>query len=350
MNINPIDSYSVATDNKGVLDTLVRQTYDNTPSEDQGGIHYEEKWKGPYTKIKEVLSHINVGMNITRVRATLGSYIGISEQITYPTCPTRDGIIGVWYLNGIRTEEIDAGAHGNLYLSFNAYYGDDGDDLTDDPFQDTWSINWQSYSVDPYAFCSNNPNQLYPCSPTFEVQPSIALPPASWDKSAMRAHIDQYLNTLPENKSVNGKTYYYFTPDQTQMDSRYFLNDVETAVMKKKTLGRSATYHYPIITHQTVKKGNIELAYDKTLGDSIDHVVDELANCPYSFPAGKWTWVKIGDDMTQTKVKSPKQMTIFTRRETFAGFTDVDMNFYGNEPFNHSEAGILSGRWEIGAL
>lgn len=33
------------------------------------------------------------------------------------------------------------------------------------------------------------------------------------------------------------------------MDSRYFLNDVETAVMKKKALGRSATYHYPIITH-----------------------------------------------------------------------------------------------------
>lgn len=134
------------------------------------------------------------------------------------------------------------------------------------------------------------------------------------------------------------------------MDSRYFLNDVETAVMKKKTLGRSATYHYPIITHQTVKKGEVTLSYDETLGGNIDHVIDELSGCPYQFPDNKWTWVKIGDDMSQTKVKSPKPITIFTRRETFAGFTDVDMNFYGNGQFAHTEAGILSGRWEIEKL
>lgn len=190
MNINPIDHYSVATDLSGVLDTLVRQTCDNTPSEDQGGIHYEEKWKGPYAKIKEVLSHIHVGMSITQVRNALRTYIGISEQITYPSCPTRGGVAGVWYVRGIRTEEIDAGAHGNLQLSYDAYYGDDDDDLTDDPFQDVWTINWQSYSVDPYAFCSNKPNQLYPCSPSFETMPEGAVPPPSWGSSAMRAHID----------------------------------------------------------------------------------------------------------------------------------------------------------------
>lgn len=189
MNINPIDHYSVATDLSGVLDTLVRQTYDNSPSEDAGGIHYEEKWKGPYSKIKEVLSEISAGMTISQVRTRLNSYIGISEQITYPDCPSRNGIDGVWYVRGIRTEESEAGAHGNLYLSYDAYYGDDGDDLTDDPYQDVWSINWQSYSVDPYAFCSNNPNQLYACSPAFDVDGTGA-PPPSWDSSAMRAHID----------------------------------------------------------------------------------------------------------------------------------------------------------------
>lgn len=65
----------------------------------------------------------------------------------------------------------------------------------------------------------------------------------------MRVHIDKYLNSLADSKKVDNKTYYYYTPDPTVPDVRYFLNDTETEVMKKKQLGRSATYHYPIVTH-----------------------------------------------------------------------------------------------------
>lgn len=251
MNVNPIDDYTVPVLSSGVLDTLVKQPYDNTPSEDLQGLTYNEKFKGPYATTKEVLSHISVGMPITTVHSTLSTFVGLSEQITYPACPTRNGQAQRWILQGTRVEECEAGAHCYLYLTYtNALDSEDQGDA--DPWQDTWSLTWQSYSVDPYAFCSNNPNQPYPCSPSFETDPSAAKPPASWGSSAMRAHIDQYLNTLPENKTVDGKTYYYYTPDQTLMDSRYFLNDVEAAVMKKKQLGRSATYHYPILTHTTV--------------------------------------------------------------------------------------------------
>lgn len=143
----------------------------------------------------------------------------------------------------------------------------------------------------------------------------------------MRAHIDQYLNTLPENKTVDGKTYYYYTPDQTLMDSRYFLNDVETAVMKKKQLGRSATYHYPVLTHTTVKSasysGTGSPALSGAVGGEIDHIVTIPSGCPYNFPADTWIWVKIGDDMQETKTRS-KQRVVFVRREMYAGFTDVD--------------------------
>ena len=58
MNINPIPTGRTAkTDAAGVLDTLVKQPYDNQPTEDQGGCHLEESFKGPYSKLKEVLSH-----------------------------------------------------------------------------------------------------------------------------------------------------------------------------------------------------------------------------------------------------------------------------------------------------
>lgn len=74
------------------------------------------------------------------------------------------------------------------------------------------------------------------------------------------------------------------------------------------------------------------------------------AQCPYRFdPMWKY-FVKIGDDLSQTK--SRNGFTTYTRRETFAGFTNVDMNFYGPKQatFSHDQQTILSGRWELEKL
>lgn len=75
------------------------------------------------------------------------------------------------------------------------------------------------------------------------------------------------------------------------------MNDVEVALMKKKQLGRSATYHYPILTHTKVKRGEVDAAYDEGIGEDLDHIVELPDSCPYTFPQNTWTWVKIGDDM-----------------------------------------------------
>lgn len=151
----------------------------------------------------------------------------------------------------IRAEEAEAGAHGFLYLSYDGIpAGYDTETLTDDPYQDVWSMHWQAYSVDPYNFLSNAPSEPYPCSPSFDTDPTAALPPADhWQKPGSRAHIDKYLNSLGESKSVNSKNYYYYAPDAGATDYRLFLNGAEGAVLEKKLLGRSATYHYPIVTH-----------------------------------------------------------------------------------------------------
>lgn len=215
MTINPIPSYTVSVDTDGVLAELVRQPYDNSPSEDSSGCRYCEKFKGPYDKVRNVLNWIKTGDTISAAHAALRTNVGMSEQIGAPQCPTRPELsAATWRISGIRVEECDAGAHCNLYIDYsNESDGESG--LNDDPWQDVWTLSWQSYSVDPYNFASNEPNQAYPCSPSFETSPSAAKPPASWSSSAMRAHIDQYLNTMPETKTVDGKTYYYYTPDKT---------------------------------------------------------------------------------------------------------------------------------------
>lgn len=119
MNINPIPTGRTAkTDASGVLDTLVKQPYDNQPTEDRGGCHLEESFKGPYSKLKEVLSHVNTGMTIGTVYATLSSYVGIDQAYGYPACPPREGQTQDWVCVGIRVEEAEAGDHGFLYVSY----------------------------------------------------------------------------------------------------------------------------------------------------------------------------------------------------------------------------------------
>lgn len=78
-NKNPIDDYTVSVDTNGVLDTLVKQPYDNSPSEDSSGLHYNEKFKGPYAKTKEVLTYIKAGDALSTVHSALSSHIGLSE-------------------------------------------------------------------------------------------------------------------------------------------------------------------------------------------------------------------------------------------------------------------------------
>lgn len=48
---------------------------------------------------------------------------------------------------------------------------------------------------------------------------------------------------------MQNERYYYYAPDAGALDYRLFLNGAEGAVLQKKMLNRSATYHYPVITH-----------------------------------------------------------------------------------------------------
>ena len=47
-----------------------------------------------------------------------------------------------------------------------------------------------------------------------------------------------------------------------------------------------------------------------------------------------------------------KQMTIFTRQETFMGVLQdsYDKNYYGNGTFSHTEEGITNGRWKRNSI
>jgi hypothetical protein len=66
-----ISGTAATVDANGVLNCLVQQTVDNTPSETANGMEYTEKYKGPYSKLKDILSHISVGVGIDAAHSAL---------------------------------------------------------------------------------------------------------------------------------------------------------------------------------------------------------------------------------------------------------------------------------------
>ena len=329
--------------NNGVLTRFIKQTVDNTPCEmSNGEINYREKWKGPYSRGKSILSSVKIGDTIDKAHTALGQSV---EEFSAPTCPTRNKTVGTWKVKEIRVEQIEAGDHCNVYFTFYADFAStEVETLTEDVEKNVWSVSWQAYSVSPWDFCKNGGGNASPWSPSYDNSP----PTPNWSKTADRAAIQAALNQSPEFKD----NFIVYTPDKNVPDCKMYLDAANTAIQKKVGLDRNAVYHYPIITHQTVHKGGFSANYKgtATLGKDIDHVSTLPTGCPYDFDS-TWIWIKTGDNMTQQRDEA-KQMTIFTHQETFMGVLQdsYDKNYYGNGTFSHTEEGITNGRWQRNSI
>lgn len=74
--------------------------------------------------------------------------------------------------------------------------------------------------------------------------------------------------------------------------------------------------------------------------------MDGLPNgCPYTFEESDWKWMKVADNVTETRTSTE---TSFTRRQVYQGMKEADVNFYGKQKFSHAD---LDGtRWKIGEV
>ena len=140
--------------NNGVLTKFIKQTVDNTPCEmSNGEINYREKWKGPYSRGKSILSSVKIGDDLSAAHTALGQSV---EEFSAPNCPTRNKTAGTWKVKETRVEQIEAGDHCNVYFTFYADFASTSvETLTEVVEKNVWSITWQSYSVSPWDFCKN---------------------------------------------------------------------------------------------------------------------------------------------------------------------------------------------------
>ena len=343
MSANPIPTNSVTTNN-GVLSEWVCQSQSQV-KESGGAITYQEIFKGPFATGKELLSKIETGDKIDSVHLLMGNK---NQLFTAPSCPLRGNTKGVWRLQTIQITEQTAGSHCLLQLLFLAdYSGSDEENLTEDIYQNTWSVSWQSYTVSPYAFCSN------PTEPENLTVNEDEAKDEGWLK-ASRESIQKYL-------SQNGTNNLF--KNSVKDKETYRLTVSETLILQKLNANKSAVYHYPIVTHTTVKSGpfndtssNLSSStqptkYDDALGGDLDTVGELPKECPYTFAIlesvgnKEWQWIKIADDIDE---QHTKKTTSFTRREQWMGVVDPDVNFYSDKLFLRSE--LSSCRWVVGEL
>lgn len=229
------------------------------------------------------------------------------------------------------------------------YSGDDEENLTEDIYQNTWSVSWQSYTVSPYAFCSN------PTEPENLTVNDDEAKDEGWLK-ASRESIQKYL-------SQNGTNNLF--KNSVKDKETYRLTVSETLILQKLNANKNAVYHYPIVTHTTVKAGPFKdpysnlssvtptqpTKYDDALGGDLDTVGELPKECPYTFAIlesvgnKEWQWIKIADDIDE---QHTKKTTSFTRREQWMGVVDPDVNFYSDKLFLRSE--LSSCRWVVGEL
>lgn len=326
----------------GTLASIVLQPCEQAPTIDiDGNLRYVETWKGPYGWAKDIYSYDPINKTRSDFMTSVRGEVGVVERFDPPSPGTNNA----WYVNNVEVRELEAGDHAEIRITYTARDASftPGQTWNSLIHKDVWTLDWQSYSVTPYAFCKNDPVD--------DPASGSQLDPTA---TAWRKNIEDFFQSQSGDKSK-----FEYAP--TSFREYYLtLNSAERLVAKKVIEGKNAVYHYPVLKHhqewnKKFASLSVSMEFPNTLGEDIDHIVSmdsaQLSSCPYKFPTedGKpvWTWTKTGDTMTQTKDKATNTV-IFTRDTIYWGTKEPDENFYGNTPFNHNQ--LSSCRWEIGKV
>ena len=346
---NHSETQTASANGYGLLSVFVQQVSDNSPSYTGGDVSdmkYSAIFYGPYIKAKDI--NDAVGKPLQSYLA--GHRETFDQNFNFPVLP-GDGDF-VWVVKSTRVEQSVAGEHCRIYFDCEA---EDVTQLTpgtggwvEDGKNNNWSVKWQSYTVEPYAFCSNKLHEDMAYKDPAVTEDYVI------SGDAMREHILKFIETK-DNGVLSGHRWY-----KDHKESKY-LNYHEQLVCDKVVLGRRTLYHYPVVTHTTVQSKLLDsvsaVINDRTkflhpVGLSVDYICEresnELSDMPFQFPE-KYVFVKQGDDLTKEKVTNPPSVK-FTRTETYWGVLSADINYYGHQEWNGLDNTLSVSRWKLGKI
>lgn len=220
----------------GVLSALIQQVSDGSPQYSLTASTYTAKFKGPYDTLKN--ANQMVDKQLSAALLTIG--VTVQKEFDFPTPPSGTA----WYVTGVNIEQLEAGDHAMATVNCEARDNSiiPGGGGSPDPYQDTWQLRWEAYTLKPFAFCSNTgePDKSF-TDP--DVQQGQAI-----QGNASREHIEMFLNSN-EKGTKEGHRWYR----DGDGGGPWFLNTAEEAVLNKVMEDKSALWHYPVLTHTTVE-------------------------------------------------------------------------------------------------
>lgn len=321
-------STAINDQTQGTITKLVKQPCnDSYPTVDNNGNwRYVEIWKGPTSVVKNLpKTAFIIGKSLSQARALAGNIF--VERFDAPSLP--NGL--TWVVFGVTVKQNTAGDTSELRVTFNGQKLNSSGSWTEDKKENVWSLQWQPYSVTPYAFCANPGKE----DRTESEQPDDR-------DEADRYNIETFLRETKGRLS----SYTYYAQDGVVRK----LNSAEQLISKKIISNTNCQWHYPVLTHKTNKSTALSIdvqtdtPYPEEIGGVDYKITTTPEGCPYEFDKD-YEWVKIDDSVECQKDYAKLK---YIRTESWMGVISADNNYYGNGTFDHRN--LDSCRWEIGKL
>lgn len=322
----------------GILNCMVQQPNDQSPHLENGekANKYQEKWKGPYDKVKNVSSGTLFGatIKIDEKRPNFGGQW--ISRYTVPTPPEGKD----WFISGITVDEQTAGDHAILKIDYTARPVGWGAGQFYDDTDVVWTLSWQSYNATALAFCSNG---IDPNTGDRRQGDKYKESAFAW-RVTHCASYQHEIDTADTDEAVQKNAYTWQEIDENGNSVKMELNDNEKMVYDRYVNNVNATYHYPIITKTTTYYLKKDTVWSKTVGLNIDEINDPETDgdMPFKFSnteQGKWEFIKVADNVTMNFDNENYKKYVFT--ETWWGAKKWDEKYYSDK---------TDKRWKLGDL
>ena len=313
---------------QGTITKLVKQPCNEAyPTVDaQGNWRYVEVYKGPTSMLKNLpKTAFIIGKTLSQAHTSAGSSNFI-DRFDAPQLP--DGL--TWVIDSVAVRQNQAGDTSEIKINYTGQSLGAYGTWVDDTENDRWTLQWQPYSVSPYAFCKND------MLPDREVTES-----GDKDDTADRYNIEMFLKQ--QKCDLSGFTYI------DDKGTTRKLNEAEQLITKKILNNTNCQWHYPVVTKMSAKHTAISVSVEEfpdfpdEVG-GVDYIEANIDGCPYVFDKD-YQWVKIDDSVNSVKDYSK---LYYHRIQRWMGVISADYNYYGATEFDHNN--LKNCRWEIGKL
>lgn len=253
----------------------------------------------------------------------------------------------VWMIDTIEVTEIEAGAHGELLITYkavptdtfpmNGYGGKEpSSEVSTEVINESsgWTLRWGTYSRNPLEYCTKEPN---PYTGSNSENIYVAKVDNVIRCSQLPKPRTEQIPADMRDKTQHPPQYMWIEPNQAgeslSADVKELANEKERKIYNYYTRGVQPTFHYPVLTYTYTAEYGADYKVPFYVASELvdEKLKTELPdNCPFNLEG--WEWLHCGTEAQVRKIKTIQKNAIqVTKTTTWEGALKFDENFYGDD-------------------